>query len=117
MACAAPGKSCVIWRFSNHWLSQSIAAQRPDLKPHEKLASVVEAHFDGGYGDVSPEGIGEALEALFDGFWLNILMYPARYTNAAAKVHIYAYPAGLFPRHFTREGPREVEQVTDRVAV
>lgn len=61
----------------------------------------------GGYDDVNPEGTGEALEALFDGFWLNILMYPARFTNNDAKAQIYAYLAGQFPRHFTEAGPRQ----------
>jgi TetR/AcrR family transcriptional repressor of bet genes len=132
-------------------------ARRPDLAPHEKLAAIVEAHFEGGisnrrklavwfaffgeskqrksyrectaaldmerldtstglcralisqggYDDVNPEGIGEALEALFDGFWLNILMYPARFTNDDAKAQIYAYLAGQFPCHFTEAGPRQ----------
>ena len=60
----------------------------------------------GGYDHVSPQGVGEALEALFDGFWLNILMYPARFSNDAAKAQIYTYLAGQFPRHFTAAGPR-----------
>ena len=131
------------------------AARRTDLAPHEKLAAIVEAHFDGSisnrrklavwfaffgetkqrksyreytaahdmerldtstelcraiveqekYENVNPEGIGEALEALFDGFWLNILMYPARFTNEDAKAQIYAYLAGQFPRQFGTGGP------------
>lgn len=60
----------------------------------------------GGYDHVDPDGIGEALEALFDGFWLNILMYPARFSNDAAKAQIYAYLAGQLPRHFSATGPR-----------
>lgn len=137
----------------DRWLD---AAQRNDLKPHQKLATIVDVHFDnsvsnrrklavwfaffgetkqrksyrectaaldmerldtsielsraliaqGGYDHVNPDGIGEALEALFDGFWLNILMYPARFSNDAAKAHIYAYLAGQFPRHFTDAGPQ-----------
>ena len=131
------------------------AAHRPDLAPNEKLAAIVEAHFDGSisnrrklavwfaffgetkqrksyrectsaldmerletstelcraimeqeeYDNVDPEGIGEALEALFDGFWLNILMYPARFTNEDAKAQIYAYLSGQFPRQFGTAGP------------
>lgn len=136
----------------DRWLE---TARRDDLEPHQKLAAIVEVHFDGsisnrrklavwfaffgetkqrksyrdciaaldmerletaielsraliaqgGYDHVNPEGIGEALEALFDGFWLNILMYPARFTNDAAKAQIYAFLAGQFPRHFTSAGP------------
>jgi TetR/AcrR family transcriptional regulator, transcriptional repressor of bet genes len=135
----------------DRWLE---TARRTDLEPHKKLATIVEAHFDGGisnrrklavwfaffgetkqrksyrectaaldmerldisielsraliaqggYDHVNPDGVGEALEALFDGFWLNILMYPARFSNDGAKAHIYAYLAGQFPRHFTDAG-------------
>ncbi len=131
-------------------------ARSENAAPHEKLAAIVEAHFDasisnrrklavwfaffgetkqrkayrectaildlerldtsvalcraiidvGGYEAIDAEGIGGTLEALFDGFWLNILMYPARFTNAAAKAQIYSYLAGHFPRHFTCEGPK-----------
>lgn len=137
----------------DRWLE---SARRADLEPHQKLATIVEVHFDsgisnrrklavwfaffgetkqrksyrestaaldmerletsielsralitqGGYDHVNPDGIGEALEALFDGFWLNILMYPARFSNEAAKAQIYAYLAGQFPRHFTAAGPQ-----------
>jgi TetR/AcrR family transcriptional repressor of bet genes len=107
----------------DRWLD---AARCNDMKPHQKLATIVDVHFDnsvsnrrklavwfaffgiaqGGYDHVNPDGIGEALEALFDGFWLNILMYPARFSNDAAKAHIYAYLAGQFPRHFTDAGPQ-----------
>lgn len=137
----------------DRWLE---TARRTDLEPHQKLAAIVEAHFDGavsnrrklavwfaffgetkqrksyrectaaldmerleasiglsrdliekgGYHQVDPDGVGKALEALFDGFWLNILMYPVRFTNDAAKAQIYAYLAGHFPQHFTEVGAR-----------
>ena len=130
-------------------------AQRTDLEPHRKLATIIDAHFDGsisnrrklavwfaffgetkqrksyrectaaldmerldtsielcraliaqgGYDHVKPDGIGKALEALFDGFWLNILMYPARFSHDDARAHIYAYLAGQFPRHFAGTKP------------
>ncbi len=132
-------------------------ARRTDLQPDQKLAAIVEAHFEGGisnrrklavwfaffgetkqrksyrectatldmerletstelcreliaeggYDHVNPVGVGEALEALFDGFWLNILMYPARFSNEAAKAQIFDYLKGQFPRHFTAAEPHK----------
>ncbi len=54
----------------------------------------------GGYASADPEGIGRALEALFDGFWLNMLVYPHRFSHDDAKAQIMAYLAGNFPRDF-----------------
>lgn len=55
---------------------------------------------EGGYADADPEGMGRTLEALFDGFWLNFLVYPARFSGEDARAQVMGYLAGRFPRHF-----------------
>lgn len=54
---------------------------------------------EGGYGDVDPEEISRMLEGLFDGLWLNILMYPDRFSRQAARAHVSSYLHRCFPRH------------------
>lgn len=46
---------------------------------------------EGGQTFETPEGIARALEGLFDGLWLNMLMYPEQFTreNAIAQVKTY----------------------------
>lgn len=55
---------------------------------------------EGGYADLSGEGLALTLEGLFDGLWLNILMYPAKFTRNAAHRQVLSYLALAFPRHF-----------------
>lgn len=55
---------------------------------------------EGGYAGVSPEGVSQTLEGLFDGLWLNILMYPDRFTRQKAREHVLSCLSLWFPRHF-----------------
>lgn len=50
--------------------------------------------------DVAPEDIAATLEGMFDGLWLNILMYPDRFTRADAHRQVLGYLAQVFPKHF-----------------
>lgn len=56
---------------------------------------------DGEYAGQDAEGISLTLESLFDGFWLNMLMYPAKFTREAAAGQIKTYLATIFPKHFS----------------
>ncbi|TKZ19416.1 TetR family transcriptional regulator [Shimia litoralis] len=60
---------------------------------------------DGAYHSVEAECIADTLEGLYDGFWLNILMYPAKFSRQTAKSRIRAYLAATFPRHFETSHP------------
>ncbi|MBD1546036.1 TetR/AcrR family transcriptional regulator [Roseibium aggregatum] len=55
---------------------------------------------DGGYSDLDAEGVTLTLESLFDGFWLNMLMYPAKFSREAAADQTLKYLATVFPGHF-----------------
>ena len=59
---------------------------------------------EGGYSNVEADEIAETLEGLFDGFCLNILIYPGAFTREDAKNRIRAYLASIFPKHFDRSG-------------
>jgi TetR/AcrR family transcriptional regulator, transcriptional repressor of bet genes len=55
---------------------------------------------EGAYPGLSAEGVALTLEGLFDGLWLNILMYPVRFTREGAHGKVLSYLAFVFPRHF-----------------
>jgi len=54
----------------------------------------------GSYCNTNPEDIADSLEGLYDGFCLNILIYPGEFTREDAKRRIREYLATTFPRHF-----------------
>lgn len=58
---------------------------------------------EGGYGGLSAEAIALTLEGLFDGLWLNMLMYPARFSRKQAHGQVLAYLAMVFPHHLDGE--------------
>jgi TetR/AcrR family transcriptional repressor of bet genes len=55
---------------------------------------------EGGYEGVGPEEIAGTLEGLYDGFCLNILIYPGEFTRDDARARIRHYLATTFPHHF-----------------
>ena len=57
---------------------------------------------DGGYQFIEADEIAETLEGLFDGFCVNILVYPGEFTRIDAKARVRGYLATVFPRHFAR---------------
>lgn len=65
------------------------------------IAEIVE---DGGYDSPPPRQVARSLEGLYDGLWLNILMYPGHFSRDGAKEQIRTYLAALFPDHFTLSG-------------
>lgn len=55
---------------------------------------------EGNYSDQTAEGVADTLEGLYDGFCLNILMYPGEFTSGDARARIRTYLASIFPQHF-----------------
>ncbi|WP_372612509.1 TetR/AcrR family transcriptional regulator [Aquicoccus sp.] len=55
---------------------------------------------EGGYQGISAQAMSRMLEGLFDGLWLNILMYPDRFTRQTARDNVASNLNLWFPRHF-----------------
>jgi len=55
---------------------------------------------DGDFSGVDARDVAATLEGLFDGLWLNILMYPDLFSADGAKAKVVAYLAAIFPAHF-----------------
>ncbi|QYX56549.1 TetR family transcriptional regulator C-terminal domain-containing protein [Roseovarius sp. SCSIO 43702] len=54
----------------------------------------------GGYDAVTPRDVAVTLEGMYDGFWLNMLLYPEEFGAEDARARVAAYLAAIFPRHF-----------------
>jgi len=144
----------------DHWQAKF---DDPALKPTEKLAAIVEAHFDrrlssrkklavwfaffgeaaqrqsyrallgpvdrhrlqastelcrqivaeGGYATEAEE-VALGLEGLYDGLWLNILVFPSAFSHSSCRAVTLNYLADKFPRHFMRQTvPQPIEGEED----
>jgi len=55
---------------------------------------------EGGYDNVDPVNVAFTLEGLYDGLWLNILMYPGEFSRFDMMRRIEDYLSLVFPKHF-----------------
>ena len=65
---------------------------------------------DGNYDNVDPHNVAKTLEGLFDGFCLNILIYPDDFTRKDGKRLVRAYLAATFPKHFAKATSKDREE-------
>lgn len=84
-----------------------ICAARDDA--HDELVRSMCAHLckQGDYSDVEPVLVADALSALTDGLWLDLLVRPQSMTREQAWRITMSYLADAFPRHFQQPGLRE----------
>ncbi len=78
-------------------VSQTIDEERQKVTALLCTAIVAE----GGYAGIRPEDVSASLEGLFDGLWLNILMYPDRFTRKTARGQVLSFLRLCFPEHYT----------------
>ncbi len=62
---------------------------------------------EGGYKNLDPVDVAFTLEGLYDGFWLNILMYPGEFTRFDAMKRVQEYLSQIFPEHYERPLPKD----------
>ena len=58
-----------------------------------------------GQNHLKAHDIADTLEGLFDGFCLNILVYPGEFTRETAKQRVLSYLATVYPGHFDQVTP------------
>lgn len=83
-------------RASYRKLADSIDAERRDITV--ELCNQIIA--DGGYENIDPVNVAFTLEGIYDGLWLNILMYPGEFSRTDMTTRIEDYLALVFPKHF-----------------
>ncbi|MFQ5621895.1 MAG: TetR family transcriptional regulator C-terminal domain-containing protein [Paracoccaceae bacterium] len=86
-------------------LANEIDAERRELTV-ELCEGLIAA---GGYDDVDPVDVAFTLEGLYDGYWLNILMYPGEFSRQDGMRRIEGYLSRVFPGHFRRSTPQNCE--------
>lgn len=57
---------------------------------------------EGGYAGIDADEVAGTLEGLYDGFCLNILIYPGEFTRDDARTRIRHYLSITFPKHFAQ---------------
>ncbi len=87
-----------IYRAKYRNIMQAIDPERWELS--KSLCAQIVA--EGGYQRTNPEIVSDTLEGLYDGYWLNILMYPGEFSRDSAKAQIRTYLATTFRNHFER---------------
>ncbi len=83
-------------RASYRKLADAIDTERREVTV-ELCTQIIE---EGGYNGVDPVNVAYTLEGLYDGLWLNILMYPNEFSRSEMTARIVAYLALVFPNHF-----------------
>lgn len=56
---------------------------------------------EGGYVGIDAHGVALTLEGMFDGFWLDMLVYPEIYSREVTESCVLAYLSKVFPAHFS----------------
>ena len=93
-------------RASYRDLVNEIDAERRDISI--KLCKQIIQ--EGAYEALDPVDITFTLEGLYDGFWLNILMYPGEFTRFDAMKRLQEYLSQIFPKHFERPPPQDCKE-------
>jgi TetR/AcrR family transcriptional regulator, transcriptional repressor of bet genes len=55
---------------------------------------------EGGYSDLDPLETALSIESLYDGLWLNMLLYPTDFKRIGCRKNAFRVLASLFPQHF-----------------
>lgn len=88
-------------RASYRELAKEIDTERRDVSA-ELIHQIIR---DGGYDNIKATDVAFTLEGLYDGFWLNILMYPGEFSRFDGMRRIEEYLSQIFPKHFQRPPP------------
>jgi TetR/AcrR family transcriptional regulator, transcriptional repressor of bet genes len=71
-----------------------------DERLEATVAIITEMITDAGYTDLDPEETVLTIEALYDGLWLNMLLYPSDFRRTVCRSRAMNFIAALFPKHF-----------------
>ena len=71
-----------------------------DERLEATIAILTEMIAEAGYSHLDPEETTLSIEALYDGLWLNMLLYPTDFRRSACRTRALNVIAALFPKHF-----------------
>jgi len=86
---------------ATHRESYRLLTSQIDIERQENCAELcADIIAEGAYVNIDAEETALTLEGMFDGLWLNMLMYPAKFTREKAARQVLDYLGLVFPRHF-----------------
>lgn len=71
--------------------------QQRSLEIERLCAEIID---DGGYAHLDPGRVSRTIEAVIDGLWLNLMLYPSNASREEARDDCYQALAAYFPHHF-----------------
>lgn len=74
-----------------------------DERLEATVAIITEMISDAGYTGLDPTETALSIEALYDGLWLNMLLYPSDFRRPVCRKRAMNVIAALFPKHFQTE--------------
>jgi TetR/AcrR family transcriptional regulator, transcriptional repressor of bet genes len=74
-----------------------------DERLEATVAIFTEMIAEAGYTHLDPDEAALSVEALYDGLWLNMLLYPTVFRRSTCRARALNLVAALFPRHFTAD--------------
>lgn len=84
-----------------HRKSYRLNSSHIDLERQERSAELCrEIIARDGLTDVDAEQVSATLEGMFDGFWLNMLMYPDKFPREKARDAVFTYLRAVLPTAF-----------------
>jgi len=78
-----------------------------DERLEASAALIAEMVAEGGYKGIDPFETVLTTEAMWDGLWLNMLLYPSDFRRAACRDRAMRMISTLFPRHFDAISPAD----------
>ena len=79
---------------------QKICAEHNDGYDREMQALCRQIIEEGGYKNVTPSQVTDALASMTDGLWLSCLMNPKTFDREAALQAVKSYLRATFPKHY-----------------
>ena len=105
-AICKPAKLAVWFAFYGDASARAVYRRAVGDMDDERLEATVailtEMILDAGYTGLEPTEAALSIEALFDGLWLNMLLYPADFRRPICRNRAMNVIAALFPKHFQR---------------
>jgi TetR/AcrR family transcriptional regulator, transcriptional repressor of bet genes len=71
-----------------------------DERLEASIAIIAEMAAEAGYEGIDPHETVLSIEAMYDGLWLNMLLYPNEFRRTRCHARAMGVVAALFPKHF-----------------
>lgn len=85
---------------ANRSIYRAIVEDIDEERHQESMQLIRRLSADGDGAGLDPTLVSLTIEALVDGLWLNMLIYPEDFTRELSKTQVRSVLALMFPRHF-----------------